>query len=261
MKPVYLILFIGSMIPASTTYTEMQENNPSEWQSLFDGKTLDGWEPKIRGRKLGENFKNTFRVKDGAITVAYDEYESFNHRYGHLFYTKKAFKNYHLKLDYRFIGDQAPGGQGWATKNSGVMLHSEDPSTMLVQQRFPVSVEGQFLGGLNAGSRPTANMCSPGTEVDINSKMAQNHCVYSNSKTYHDETWVSVEFIVYSDSLIHHIVEKETVMTYTNIRIGGGYLFPRYKGKIGTPLKEGYIALQSESHPIEFKNIMIKELD
>ena len=261
MKPVYLILFIGSMIPASTTYTEMQENNPSEWQSLFDGKTLDGWEPKIRGRKLGENFKNTFRVKDGAITVAYDEYESFNHRYGHLFYTKKAFKNYHLKLDYRFIGDQAPGGQGWATKNSGVMLHSEDPSTMLVQQRFPVSVEGQFLGGLNAGSRPTANMCSPGTEVDINSKMAQNHCVYSNSKTYHDERWVSVEFIVYSDSLIHHIVEKETVMTYTNIRIGGGYLFPRYKDKIGTPLKEGYIALQSESHPIEFKNIMIKELD
>jgi len=261
MKPVYLILFIGSMIPASTTYTEMQENNPSEWQSLFDGKTLDGWEPKIRGRKLGENFKNTFRVKDGAITVAYDEYESFNHRYGHLFYTKKAFKNYHLKLDYRFIGDQAPGGQGWATKNSGVMLHSEDPSTMLVQQRFPVSVEGQFLGGLNAGSRPTANMCSPGTEVDINSKMAQNHCVYSNSKTYHDETWVSVEFIVYSDSLIHHIVEKETVMTYTNIRIGGGYLFPRHKDKIGTPLKEGYIALQSESHPIEFKNIIIKELD
>ena len=261
MKPVYLILFIGSMIPASSTYTEMQENIPSEWQSLFDGKTLDGWEPKIRGRKLGENFKNTFRVKDGAITVAYDEYESFNHRYGHLFYTKKAFKNYHLKLDYRFIGDQAPGGQGWATKNSGVMLHSEDPSTMLVQQRFPVSVEGQFLGGLNAGSRPTANMCSPGTEVDINSKMAQNHCVYSNSKTYHDERWVSVEFIVYSDSVIHHIVEKETVMTYTNIRIGGGYLFPRYKDKIGTPLKEGYIALQSESHPIEFKNIMIKEFD
>ena len=70
-----------------------------------------------------------------------------------MFYTKKAFKNYHLKLDYRFIGDQAPGGQGWATKNSGVMLHSEDPSNMLVQQRFPVSVEGQFLGGLNAGSR------------------------------------------------------------------------------------------------------------
>ena len=261
MKPIYLILFIGSIIASNSASSEMQENTPSEWQSLFDGKTLDGWEPKIRGRKLGENFKNTFRVKDGAITVAYDEYESFNHRYGHLFYTKKAFKNYHLKLDYRFIGDQAPGGQGWATKNSGVMLHSEDPSTMLVQQRFPVSVEGQFLGGLNAGSRPTANMCSPGTEVDINSKMAQNHCVYSNSKTYHDETWVSVEFIVYSDSLIHHIVEKETVMTYTNIRIGGGYLFPRYKDKIGTPLKEGYIALQSESHPIEFKNIMIKELD
>ena len=261
MKPVYLLLFIGSMIATDTAYTEEQESASSEWQSLFDGKTLDGWEPKIRGRKLGENFKNTFRVRDGAIVVSYDEYKSFDHRYGHLFYTKRPFKNYHLKLDYRFVGDQAPGGQGWATKNSGVMLHSEDPSTMLVQQRFPVSVEGQFLGGLNKGSRPTANMCSPGTEVDINSKMAERHCVSSNSKTYHDEKWVSVEFVVYSDSLIHHIVEKETVMTYTNIRIGGGYLFPRFKNKIGTPVKEGYIALQSESHPIEFKDIMIKELD
>ena len=261
MKPVYLLLFIGSMIATDTACTEEQERASSEWQSLFDGKTLDGWEPKIRGRKLGENFKNTFRVRDGAIVVSYDEYKSFDHRYGHLFYTKRPFKNYHLKLDYRFVGDQAPGGQGWATKNSGVMLHSEDPSTMLVQQRFPVSVEGQFLGGLNKGSRPTANMCSPGTEVDINSKMAERHCVSSNSKTYHDEKWVSVEFIVYSDSLIHHIVEKETVMTYTNIRIGGGYLFPRFKNKIGTPVKEGYIPLQSESHAIEFKDIMIKELD
>jgi len=261
MKPIYFVLFLGGLIATNATYTDSQENITSEWQLLFDGETLDGWEPKIRGRKLGENFKNTFRVKDGAIAVAYDEYESFNHRYGHLFYTKKPFKNYHLKLDYRFIGDQAPGGQGWATKNSGVMLHSEDPSTMLVQQRFPVSVEGQFLGGLNKGPRPTANMCSPGTEVDINSKMAKRHCISSNSKTYHDDRWISVEFEVYSDSLIRHIVEKDTVMTYTNIRIGGGYLFPRFKNKIGAPVKEGYIALQSESHPIEFKNIMIKELD
>ena len=260
MRPVYLFFFIVSTIATNPFNNFAFDKNESDWHEMFDGKTLDGWEMKIRGRKLGENFKNTFRVNDGAIVVSYDEYESFDHRYGHLFYTKKPFKNYHLKLDYRFVGDQAPGGQGWATKNSGVMLHSEDPSKMLIQQRFPVSVEAQFLGGLNSGPRPTANMCSPGTEVDINSKMAKNHCVYSNSKTYHDERWVSVEFIVYSDSLIHHIVEKEIVMTYTNIRIGGGYLFPRHKDKIGTPLKEGYIALQSESHPIEFKNIRIKEI-
>ena len=261
MKPIYFFLFIVSISTTNTFNGSTSENQEHEWEQLFDGKTLDGWEMKIRGRKLGENFKNTFRINDGAIAVSYDEYENFDQRYGHLFYTKKAFKNYHLKLDYRFVGDQAPGGKGWATKNSGVMLHSEDPSKMLIQQRFPVSVEGQFLGGLNSGPRPTANMCSPGTEVDINSKMAKFHCINSNSKTYHDERWVSVEFVVYSDSLIHHIVEKDTVMTYTNIRIGGGYLLPSFKDKIGTPLKQGYIALQSESHPIEFKNIMIKEFD
>ena len=74
MKPIYLFLFLGSIIAANTANTNTKENNTSEWQVLFDGETLDGWEPKIRGRKLGENFKNTFRVKDGAIVVAYDEY-------------------------------------------------------------------------------------------------------------------------------------------------------------------------------------------
>ncbi len=167
-------------------------------------------------------------------------------------------------MDYRFYGEHASQlrneDEAWNYKNSGVMLHSEDPSKMFLDQEFPVSIEAQFLGGSGERDRPTLNMCSPGTEVDINGSQALRHCVFSSSKTYHSEDWVSVELIVYSDSIVHHVIGKDTVMTYSNIKIGGGYLSDNFTDRIGEPLKEGYISLQSEGHPIEFKNIRIREL-
>ena len=240
-------------------------NDQKEWVSLFDGQTLDGWEIKIAGYELNNNYKNTFSVKDGNIRVSYDDYESFDEKFGHIFYTNKKFKNYHLKIDYRFYGEHVNSfkseHEAWNYKNSGVMLHSEHPNQMLLDQGFPVSIEGQFLGGSGTNKRPTLNMCSPGTEVDINGTLALNHCVNSISKTIHTDDWVSVEFVVFSDSIVHHIIDEDTVMTYTNIRFGGTYLSDNFRNKIGEPLSEGYISLQSEGHPIEFKNIRIKELD
>jgi hypothetical protein len=240
-------------------------NDQKEWVSLFDGQTLDGWEVKIAGYELNNNYKNTFSVKDGNIRVSYDDYESFDKKFGHIFYTNKKFKNYHLKIDYRFYGEHVSSfkseDEAWNYKNSGVMLHSEHPNQMLLDQEFPVSIEGQFLGGSGANERPTLNMCSPGTEVNIDGTLALNHCINSISNTIHTDDWVSVEFVVFSDSIVHHIIDKDTVITYTNIRYGGSYLSDNYINKIGEPLSEGYISLQSEGHPIEFKNIRIKELD
>lgn len=41
-----------------------------EWVSLFNGKDLTGWTPKIRYCDLGDNFGNTFRVEDGLMKGA-----------------------------------------------------------------------------------------------------------------------------------------------------------------------------------------------
>lgn len=258
MKKNLKYLIIGLLIISCN-------NDQKEWVSLFDGQTLDGWEVKIAGYELNNNYKNTFSVKDGNIRVSYDDYESFDEKFGHIFYTNKKFKNYHLKIDYRFYGEHVSSfkseDEAWNYKNSGVMLHSEHPNQMLLDQEFPVSIEGQFLGGSGANERPTLNMCSPGTEVNIDGTLALNHCINSISKTIHTNDWVSVEFVVFSDSIVHHIIDKDTVITYTNIRYGGSYLSDNYINKIGEPLSEGYISLQSEGHPIEFKNIRVKELD
>ena len=234
----------------------LPKNN--EWEYLFNGKNLDGWKIKIRGHKLGDNFNNTFKVKDGTLKVSYENYESFDDKFGHIFFTNKKYKNYHLSLEYKFSGNHLKGAPGWSIKNSGVMLHCQDPETMLIEQDFPVSAETQLLGGLGKNKRTTANICTPGTDVDINSMKAKAHCINSTSKTYHEDDWVKIEVIVYSDSLIHHVIDNDTVLTYTNIRVGGDEVPSNYINKIGNPLKEGYISLQSEGHPVEFRNIKIK---
>ena len=234
----------------------LSKNN--EWEYLFNGKNLDGWKIKIRGHKLGDNFNNTFKVKDGTLKVSYENYDSFDDKFGHIFFTNKKYKNYHLSLEYKFSGNHLKGAPGWSIKNSGVMLHCQDPETMLIEQDFPVSAETQLLGGLGKNKRTTANICTPGTDVDINSMKAKAHCINSTSKTYHEDDWVKIEVIVYSDSLIHHVIDNDTVLTYTNIRVGGDEVPSNYINKIGNPLKEGYISLQSEGHPVEFRNIKIK---
>ena len=236
-------------------------DDSSEWISLFDGKSLDGWEMKIAGYELNDNYKNTFRIGDGTIKVTYDDYDSFDRDFGHIFYTKKKFKNYHLILEYKFSGEHLKGAPGWSIKNSGIMIHCQHPSSMLIDQDFPVSSEVQLLGGLGTGERSTANMCSPGIDVDINSEKAKYHCINSNSKTYHTDDWIRVEVIVKSNSIVHHLVENDTVISYSNLRVGGDKIPENYLSRLGEPLVDGFISLQSEGHPVEFRNIKIKKLN
>jgi len=84
-----------------------------DWQQLFNGKDLTGWDIKIKGHDLNENYGNTFRVEEGVMKVAYDQYTDFNRQYGHIFY-KEDFSHYLLRVEYRFVGEQAPEGEGWA---------------------------------------------------------------------------------------------------------------------------------------------------
>lgn len=247
------------VLGSCNTQTSDTETTKSEWLQLFNGKDLTGWTPKISGHELGDNYQNTFRVVDGNLTVSYDGYQEFGGRYGHLFY-EKPFSHYHLRAEYRFVGDQHPEGEGWAYRNNGLMLHCQDPKTMELKQDFPVCIEGQLLGGNGTDERTTGNLCTPGTNVVMDGKLITDHCINSKSKTYHGDVWVTAEFIVLGDSVIHHIVEGDTVMSYYDMQIGGGFLPESFPLKEGDPVSEGYISIQSETHPIEFRKIELKTL-
>ena len=252
-KFLFLILILVSCV------NQNKKNKSPEWIQLFNGKDLSGWDIKISGYELNDNFNNTFRVEDGILKVSYDEYDSLNGEFGHLFYNEK-FSHYILRIEYRFVGQQVPGGPGWAFRNNGAMLHSQSAESVGLNQNFPVSIEAQLLGGSGEGERSTANLCTPGTNVVIDGELVTRHCISSTSKTYHGDQWVTVEMIVRGDEIIHHVVNGDTVLTYTKPQIGGNNIPEGFPLKVGTPLKEGYIAIQAESHPTEFRVIELLDL-
>lgn len=250
------------MMKAAVALLLLAGTQDAEWTPLFNGKDLTGWTPKIVGHPLGENWNDTFRVENGAIVVRYDKYEKFDNRFGHLFY-KEPFSHYLLRIEYRFVGEQCPGGPGWAWRNSGVMIHGQPAETMRRDQDFPICIEVQFLGGRGDGKpRPTANLCTPGTNVVMNGKLETAHCVSSSSKTIDGDQWVRVEVEVHGDGVIRHKVNGETVLTYEKPQIGGGNVsnYDPVVKKDGQLLAGGSISLQAESHPVEFRKVELLNL-
>jgi hypothetical protein len=246
------------------------------WLPLFNGSDLSGWDVKIADYELNVNYKNTFIVEDSMIRIRYDNYDKFNDAFGHLYY-KTPFSYYKLRFDYRFVGEQLEGGASWNIRNSGVMLHSQSASSNELGQDFPVSVELQLLGGLGLGDRNTANVCTPGTVVEMGDTLNSNHCINSRSKTYDGDQWVHVEAIVMGGEYMCFIVENDTVLSFKRPQVGDGFISAKnnnddwnrfgvietrkeWINKSGTILTEGYIALQAESHPIDFKNIELLNL-
>ncbi len=255
MRIIPILLGFIWLLGSCLTETKTEE----KWIPLFNGKDLTGWTPKIAGHELGDNYKNTFRVENGVLKVSYDGYDAFDGRFGHLFY-KKPYSHYKIRVEYRFLGEQAFEVGSWAYRNNGVMLHCQSPESMGLQQEFPVSLEGQLLGGNGTDDRPTGNLCTPGMNVVMGDTLVTAHCINSSSKTYHGNDWVTAEFIVLGNSVMHHIVEGDTVMTYYKPEIGGSFLPENYPDSVGTPVSKGYISLQSETHPIEFRKVELMEL-
>lgn len=253
--------FIALLILAGCTSGPKQQESGEEegWIQLFNGKDLEGWTIKICKHPVNENYNHTFRVEDGMLKVRYDEYDQFDGEFGHIFY-QTPYSSYKLRVEYRIVGEQVSGGPDWAFKNNGVMFHSQSPESMGLDQQFPVCVEAQLLGGDGEGERTTGNVCTPGTNVVINNELVTQHCISSSSKTYSGEEWVRFELVVYGDSIIHHIVNGDTVMTYSHPQIGGE-LPDGFPLEEGTPVRSGYIALQAESHPFDFRKVELLDLN
>ncbi len=237
-------------------------NEVEQWIQLFNGKNLEGWTPKIRYHDLGENHGDTFRVEDGLLKVGYAAYDEFNETFGHLFY-KDKFSHYRIRCEYRFVGQQCNGGPGWAVRNSGIMIHGEDPTTMSKDQDFPASIEVQLLGGDGKNKRTTANLCTPGTHVIKDGKLFRPHCTNSSSETYAGPQWVTVEVEVRGNDTIKHIIDGQIVLEYSQPQLDEQDPHAKQLAiNAGTiQLSQGTISLQSESHPVEFRKVELMVLE
>jgi len=264
MKFRYCILFsiITILAVAPIVRADQTESADSdEWIQLFNGENLDGWKIKITGFDLDDNYGNTFRVEDDLMKVRFDEYDNFGGKFGHIFYDK-PFSKYILRVEYRFVGDQCPGGPGWAFRNSGIMIHGQSPESMKKDQNFPVSMEVQLLGGKETGERSTGNLCTPGTNYVKDGELVTRHCANSTSKTYRGDQWVTIEVEVDGGKVVRHKIDGETVFEFEQPQLDprDGDAKELIKGD-DLILTGGTISLQAESHPCDFRKVEIKVLE
>lgn len=244
-------LFLSALLSVALFFlscTATGDPEKEEWIDLFNGTDFTGWDIKISGYELNDNFGETFRVEDGFLKVRYDQYERFNGEFGHIFYNE-PFSHYRLQVEYRFYGEQAEGGPGWAFMNNGVMFHSQSAESMELDQDFPDSIEFQLLGSDGSGDRPNGSICTPGTHVILDGVLRREHCISSGGPTHPGNEWVTAELVVHADSLVIHKLNGETVMQYSGTQL-----------EDGTPLTSGYIALQAESHPTTFRSVRLLNL-
>jgi Domain of Unknown Function (DUF1080) len=254
---LFLFVFL-SLILTSYKNTIRTESVSKKWVSLFNGKNLDNWQPKFVGSKLGENFGNTFRVADGLLSVRYDQYDSFRNKFGALYYNK-IFFNYRLKVEYRFVGETTRGAPVWGFRDNGVQYHGQAPNTLALDQNFPVCLEYNLLGGNGKEDRPSGAVCANGIFVLINGVRNPSYCnAPTTSRTFHGDQWITLEIDV-RDGKIVHFVNGEEILRFENARYDPKH--PIAKDFIGLDDKvnTGYISLQSNSHPIDFRKIEIME--
>ena len=255
-----LKLLVAFIIFITPVFDSISQDADGNWVQLFNGKDLTGWTPKIKGYPAGENFGNTFRVEDGIMKVSFDAYDKFDQRFGHIFY-EKQYSHYIVRVEYRFTGEQCEGGPGWAIRNSGIMVHGQTPESMDLKQDFPVSIEVQLLGGNGVDERTTGNLCTPGTNVVMEDQLITRHCTTSGSQTYHGDNWVTAEVEVKGNEIVRHFINGDLVLDYTKPQLDPKDADAKKLIRDGElMLCEGTISLQSESHPVEFRKVEIKEI-
>lgn len=259
---ILIALTIGFVFSSEACKDSEMVQDKDSWICLFNGRDLTGWTPKFAGFEPGVNYKNTFRVENGVLKVSYDEYETFSGEFGHLFH-EDSYSQYRIRVEYRFVGEQTPGGPAWGFRNSGIMIHGQAPESMTRGQNFPVSIEVQLLGGNGEEERTTANLCTPGTHVEMGGEVVTRHCTESRSATFHGDQWVVVEVEVRGGEVIRHFVNGEPVLEYQKPQLDGGDADAVRLIAAGAEmmLTSGTISLQAESHPLEFRRVELLVLE
>jgi len=246
---IYKTLLASLLVVATFPVAAANKPAQEEWVDLFNGKDLSNWTIKLSGYPAGENAFDTFRVADGLMQVRYDKYDTFGDAFGHIFSNSGPYSHYKLHVEYRFVGEQVKGGPAWALRNNGIMFHTQSPQSMGLDKDFPLSMEYQLLGGNGKDARTTGNICTPETQVVIKGVLNKEHCIISSSDTFHGDQWVTAELVVHGSELAQHFINGKLVFEYTDLQKDDG-----------TPLSEGFIALQAESHPTDFRSVRILNL-
>ena len=186
---------------------------------------------------MGENFGNTLRVEDNILKIRYDAYgQDFNDRFGTVYFDK-YLTNYRLKVEYRFVGETAPGAPTWGYRDSGIQFYGQPPASQKLDDAFPSGMFIEYMGERNTTT------CIP-AEV---------------GRTFHGDQWVTAEIEVKNGKITHYVNGVE-ILSYANPTYNpANETAKMLMDDENTKVKGGYVSLQSNSHPIDFRKIELLE--
>ena len=261
MKMPIIVLLVVALagFSCSSTRSSRDGSTDSKWVSLFNGKNLDGWKPKIAGFPYGENFGNTFRVENGILSTRYDQYGNFNERFGAIYFNKK-FSNFRLKVEYRFTGELTPGAPVWGFRDGGINYLGQDPTSMDLTQQFPITLEYNLLGGNGKDERPTGEICAAGIYIEVAGARNTLFCTPPTvRRTFPGDEWVTAEIEV-RNGQVKHFVNGEEILQFSNPKLDPSNDLAKKLIVYGADeVKDGFLSLQSNSHPMDFRKVEIIE--
>ena len=233
-----------------------------EWQSLFNGRDLEGWSTTIKGLEPGTDPDQLVQVRDGAIHMYADSDPETKVPFGVITHGE-TFSRFRLALEYRWLEKKfAPRKE--AIRDAGLLYHASKTDKV-----WPSSVEYQIQEGDSGDiifidesgiswAHPEPDKAPKGQgdagllpENGGIPRIGVNQTYFGRFPEHdHLTGWNRAEVIVHADESAEHILNGHVRSRLSNVRhLGGG------------ALKEGKICLQLEGAEIQYRDIRIKELD
>tara|TARA_R110000868_G_scaffold37111_4_gene131359 strand:+ start:49320 stop:50051 length:732 start_codon:yes stop_codon:yes gene_type:complete len=241
-KPAFFPLFIILVLLTNCApkETEVPASVESEWISLFDGKTFDGWK-----EYNSDTINPRWEIEDGTILVSRDgNTRDKNIGLSKSIMTEQTFGNFELELEYKM----SLGG------NSGIMYHVVEDSKY--ENDYETGPEYQILDDEFSASESLPNrMAASSYDMFVPDS--------SKKSLYPAGEWNSIK-LIYDNGRVEHWLNGEKVLEFTEgseewKEAYANSKFPANFPNWGTS-NSGHISLQDHGDFIAFRNIRIRKL-
>lgn len=248
-----------------------KDDDDPNWQPLFDGQSLEGWQPFFAPPAPG---KPAPALPQNVFTVIEDDGHKLLRISGEAFgalVSAKTYGNYQLRVQWRWGNDKWPP-RAHLRRSSGVILHAVPKGPLFGDGKpWPTGLELELQEG-SCGDL----WVGAGVRVDVPSRRerfmgnpllmytagyplqtlpaadAEPRVVKSNDYEKGFGEWNTSEALVFGGN-IAFMTNGKLTMQCANART--------FTGDVETPLNEGAIALASEGAEIHFKRIALRPLD
>jgi Domain of Unknown Function (DUF1080) len=258
------------------------------WTPLWNGKDLDGWTTWMRQPEPGSDVPGLKKDATGTyrepIASGRDPLRVFTvlrdvdgrpairisgEVFGEL-RSKGSFKDYHLKLQFKWGDKKWPPRDRPATpRDSGLLYHVHAPPGQggrTWARSIELQIQEHDVGDLyavgsaiavrakpRAGTQPALYDYDPAGEWTFfsQSQGASGRCIKQPDNEKPTGEWNTVELIAFGEDAIH-IVNGKVVM-----RLHGPM---RIDGDVPAPVTSGQIILQSEGAEVFFRDIEIRSI-